>query len=322
MTARTAPQLSSQDNLTFAMAAVYHLDPYIRSKMRNLDTDQLAVVLAVFHCNALGMCVEVAELLAPSIDTPMNTMLMISLEYPVGRTTDQLSTITSSRYLWEHLAIACPAAVPDPYLPGRIFRLLRKIKAVEEDQVGDVEGLLIGDGSGLHIVPMPDDWCDDQLQQWHPEWLVFHIRLVLRAARRGPEDRYTVPRFLRLRIAGTARFLDLSDTQSDELHQAWSTTRWVFAIVSWYQHNLAELWNRCLAQVPPQETSQLLCCNENRFLGHQVFKNGRLQEADSEEWVEWRFGLRRNRHTETDPVLVGYVNLMDERKRMGRDEMW
>lgn len=330
----TSPRLSPQDNLTYIMAAVHSLFPYIRSKIETLDINQSTTGLALSLCNTLRKDLEASEKFAQSFDKPLNTMLMLSLEYWIFPYHHPISMIISTRHVWEHLAIACAAAVcndPDAeyYLPERLSKLCHHMQAVEEDQQGDVEGLLIDslerNNHTMSLVPMPDDWSDEQLQQWPTNNIVVHIRLSLRVARSTDpqhDDPYAIPQFLRLRIAGTVRFLNLSSTQSAELQQAWSTAPRVLSIVSWYRHNMAEVWNACLAWVPPQETIQLLGSHDGQsFLGPQIFCDGRLQKADENEWNWRRKELERNRLTQTDPVLMGCLDAIDQRSEKQEAEM-
>ena len=323
----TSSRLPARDNLTYTMAAGHNLFPYIRSTIETLDIDQLTIVLALLLCNTLRKDLEASEEFARYFNKPLNTMLTISLEYRVFTHRYPCSTIVSTRYVWEHLGIAVAAAVwndpPAKYChPERLSRLCHSMNAGEADKERHIECLLIVgnfyyDPEILSLVPMPDDLSVEQLQQCPEESIVLHIRLAERVARPHYEDSYATPQFLRLRIGGTTRLLNLSSTQSDELQQAWSTAARVDSIFSWYQHNIAELWNACLTQVSPQETIQLLCCHGDvfgSFLGHQVFRDGRLQEADAGEWRAWRDELKSNRFTQTEPVLVGYLDAIDQRR--------
>ena len=326
----TAPELSLLDNLTYAMAAVHALYPYIHGKTCNLDPERRPIALAVFHCNVLHMDVAFDEAGA-IVNRTLNTMQVIRLEYGAYESEASFPTIVSTGYVWEHLAIACASAAmlkgpgfDDDFLSERLSLLCQSLPAVEDDQEHHVEGLLFhrpdDNTEDMGLVPMPDDWSDEQLRHWPPGQFIFQIRLVLRVPQPGHEDQHGIPQFLRLRIADTTRFLPLSSAQNDELQQAWAEPGRTFDVFLWYLDNVAGSWNQCLTFVSSEETAQLLMRNSNFELGFRIYRSGELQEANRERWNAWREELESSRRTQTDPVLLGCLDWSGQKRREEEEE--
>ena len=314
----TSPDLSRKDDLIFGVTAVYKLAAYNNVKAGGLTSDRLMVILVMMYCNATRSKMDnELETYSPFLGQPLQPMLKICLNYESMASESEIPVpaISSTCYIWEHLEIARIAE----YFRRQSLDIVTNgfsapslsTEAIDENQILRTRGLAMGypgELKSLIVVPVPDDWCDEKVQEWDVGLVVFEFQLVLRASQLGLRNQYFEPQFLRWKMAGTTRLFDLTKQQSHALYAATEELNVGLVIEDWYIDNVVAAWNNLLPEAPPQETAQIL--DRHRLSGSSlVFEAGEVLIADGAEYWEWRQDLTRHRNELTDPVLVEYLKI-------------
>ena len=313
-----SPHLSRKDNLIFGSLALYELEAYYNDKTRGLNTDRLMTILVMMSCNPLWNWKDSSlETYSPFTAQQLQPMLKMSLKY---NSIAHAPPILSTCCVWEHLEIARLGTHARSFGKGarKISVPRLSMEAIEDDQEFRTNGLMIGQNgevSPLTLLPIPDDWCDEKVQQWDLNLVVFEFSLVLRASQLGPREQPPVPQFLRWKIAGTTRFLELSSEQSHALNAARRGPYVRDRAEYWYMENVVAAWNKLLPGVPPQETAQMLYYHVDRISKWSViYRDGMVLLVEDDECWEWQLELEENRSKETDPVFVEYLKTKGQAK--------